>query len=348
MPEDERTERTIERLLDKSKEAFILAIEIYNRPSIRYRVEGFAFFICNAWELMLKAKIIRDEGLAAIYYPDKPGRTKTLEQCLDIVMTNDKSPMKQNLKDIIRLRNTSTHFIVEEYEQVYIGLFQSCVINFDERMMSYHGIDMGEVVPPHFLTVSMTANPVSPEMIRARYSPEVAERFLADESEIEQEQALQANQRYSVLIETSLAVVKNPANADFTVALDQDSNKSVRVAKVFQDPHNTHPLTTAQLIEHINRRIRKSGISLKANGVEKRFTTNDWTLISKFYGMKDEQKYTYKHKLGKSETCTYSMRTVDFVMELISENPDGLIDALKREMKLRKAEQTPGAKDSKR
>lgn len=39
---------TCERLLDKSQEAFILAIELFNRPTIRYRVEGCAFFLCNA------------------------------------------------------------------------------------------------------------------------------------------------------------------------------------------------------------------------------------------------------------------------------------------------------------
>lgn len=43
------------KLIDKAKEAFLMAIEVYNKPSIRYRVEGFSFFICNAWELMLKA-----------------------------------------------------------------------------------------------------------------------------------------------------------------------------------------------------------------------------------------------------------------------------------------------------
>ena len=56
-----------EKLLDKSKEAFLLAIEVYNKPSIRYRVEGFSFFICNAWELMLKAYIINNDGEESIY-----------------------------------------------------------------------------------------------------------------------------------------------------------------------------------------------------------------------------------------------------------------------------------------
>ena len=53
---------TIERLVEKSKEAFIMAIEIYNKPTLLYRLEGFSFFICNAWELMLKAHLINKYG----------------------------------------------------------------------------------------------------------------------------------------------------------------------------------------------------------------------------------------------------------------------------------------------
>ena len=69
-------------LVDKSIEAFIMGLEIYNKPTIRYRVEGFNFFICNAWELMLKAHIINLYGEKAIYYKDSEDRTITLELCV--------------------------------------------------------------------------------------------------------------------------------------------------------------------------------------------------------------------------------------------------------------------------
>ena len=110
-------------MLNKSKEAFALAIEIYNKPTIKYRVEGFSFFICNAWELMLKAYIIKIEGQTAIYYKDKPNRTISLSECLRKIFTNNKDPLRLNLEKIIELRDTSTHFITEEYEMVYIPLF---------------------------------------------------------------------------------------------------------------------------------------------------------------------------------------------------------------------------------
>lgn len=68
-----------EKLLDKSKEAFTMAIEIYNKPTIKYRIEGFSFFICNAWELMLKAYMIKAKGENSIYYKDNPERTLSLD-----------------------------------------------------------------------------------------------------------------------------------------------------------------------------------------------------------------------------------------------------------------------------
>ena len=62
------------RLKDKSIEAFLLAIEIYNKPTIKYRVEGFALFIVNAWELMLKSYLIKKEGESSIYFPEGVSR----------------------------------------------------------------------------------------------------------------------------------------------------------------------------------------------------------------------------------------------------------------------------------
>lgn len=143
-------------LLEKSKEAFVMAIEIYNKPTIRYRVEGFSFFICNAWELMLKAHIINKLGNDSIYYKDNPNRTITLENCIQKIFTNEKSPLRKNLMKIIELRNTSTHFITEEYEMVYIPLFQACILNFVEKMQEFHDVDMTEVIPQNFLTLAVS------------------------------------------------------------------------------------------------------------------------------------------------------------------------------------------------
>jgi hypothetical protein len=46
------------RLLKAAEAALIAAIEIYNKPDFAYREETFAILALNAWELLLKAKLL--------------------------------------------------------------------------------------------------------------------------------------------------------------------------------------------------------------------------------------------------------------------------------------------------
>src|SRR5699024_3914805 len=114
------------RLVEKSIEAFLMGLEIYNKPTIKYRIEEFSFFIVNAWELMLKAKMLNDGD--SIYYTDEPDRTLSISNVIDKVYPDKNTRIRINLEKIIDLRNISTHFITEDYEAKYAPLFQACVL----------------------------------------------------------------------------------------------------------------------------------------------------------------------------------------------------------------------------
>src|SRR5262249_26290009 len=47
-------------LAEKSVQAAIAAIEVYNKPHFLYREEAFSLLMVNAWELLLKAKWLMD------------------------------------------------------------------------------------------------------------------------------------------------------------------------------------------------------------------------------------------------------------------------------------------------
>jgi len=53
---------TSKELVGKSLQAAISAIELYNKPNFRYREESFAILMSNAWELLFKAKSLKDGG----------------------------------------------------------------------------------------------------------------------------------------------------------------------------------------------------------------------------------------------------------------------------------------------
>ncbi len=64
-----RVNPTYRSLLDKSVSSMLSAIEIYNKPDFGYREETFAILAVNAWELLLKAKLLRENNyrLSSIY-----------------------------------------------------------------------------------------------------------------------------------------------------------------------------------------------------------------------------------------------------------------------------------------
>ena len=219
-----------DKMIEKSKEAFVMAIEIYNKPTIKYRVEGFSFFICNAWELMLKAHMINKFGDNSIYYKDNPKRTITLENCIQKIFTNEKSPLHRNLLKIIELRNTSTHFITEEYEMIYIPLFQACVLNFVEKMQEFHQVDMTEVVPQNFLTLAASMKSLDENIIRVKYPEEIAERILDTNSSLAP-MINENNQSFAIKIEHYHYLTKDKNKATSFVHVDKTAEAGVKIIK---------------------------------------------------------------------------------------------------------------------
>lgn len=47
-------------LVEKATHAAVAAIEVYNKPGFKYREETFAILMLNAWELLLKARILKE------------------------------------------------------------------------------------------------------------------------------------------------------------------------------------------------------------------------------------------------------------------------------------------------
>lgn len=324
-----------EKLIDKAKEAFMMAIEIYNKPSIRYRIEGFSFFICNAWELMLKAHMIKTMGNDSIYYKDNPSRTITLENCIKKVFTNDKDPLRRNLEKIIELRNTGTHFITEEYEMVYIPLFQASVFNFIMKMQAFHNVDMAEIIPQNFLTLAVSYNAFNVDEIRAKYPKEIAERLISINEELKPV-INENNERFAIRVDHHYYITKEKDKATAIVRIDNSADSSVKILKQMQDPNDTYKFTTKKCCAEINRRLEKAKIGIQ-------FNMYHFNLFCKYYDIKNNKKLCYISKMFSQPQYSYSLQTIDFIVDEIKKDPDNIIQNLKK--KVQKNKSTPGAKE---
>jgi len=336
------TEKTLNnRLVEKSVEAFITGLELYNKPTLRYRIEGFSFFLTNAWELMLKAHILNIDGESGIYFADNPERTIDLSKAMRKIYTNDKDPLRINLEKIIDLRNTSTHFITEDYETAYAPLFQAAVINYTNQLLKLHDVDITKYVPQNFLTLSISLQELSDAEIKAKYSPQMAERFIKQRNDVFVTDDLTGKSaNYSIPINQQLFITKDPKKADFTVAIDRTSDTTLAVAKELKDPSDTHRYSYSNIIKEVNKRIVSSKIDFQVvsiyNGkeeVKNKFTRGHLTLFINFYDVKNNIKYAFAHKLneeGDSLSYTYSQQFVDFIFLEIKKDPKACITKLKQ------------------
>ncbi len=311
-----------DKMIEKSKEAFVMAIEIYNKPTIKYRVEGFSFFICNAWELMLKAHMINKFGENSIYYKDNPKRTITLENCIQKIFTNEKSPLHRNLLKIIELRNTSTHFITEEYEMIYIPLFQACVLNFVEKMQEFHQVDMTEVVPQNFLTLAVSMKSLDENIIRVKYPEEIAERILDTNSSLAP-MINENNQSFAIKIEHYHYLTKDKNKATSFVHVDKTAEAGVKIIKELKDSSNTHKYTMKTALKEINRQLQKEGIDLKINSYH-------FDLFNKVFRLKENERYCYIHKIYAQPSYSYSMQAIELIVGEIKKDSENILNNLKK------------------
>lgn len=327
------------RLLEKSIEAFIMAIEIYNKPTIKYRVEGFSFFICNAWELMLKAYMIKKFGKQGIYYSDKTDRTKSLETCISDIFTNNKDPLRLNLEKIVELRNSSTHFIVEEYEMIYIPLFQACVFNFDKKLEEFHDINIENYLSYHFLSLGISPVSFTEQEIRAKYPKDMADKIIFNGIKIK-ELIESNNSNFSIAINHHHYITKDKKKATNTLFISKDDGAPGTIVKEIKDPSQTHKYSTKNCLIEINMKLNKLDITPEKMNIissnknkPARFNSYHFNLFKKYYNLDKDEKYCYVYTVPTHPSYSYSIHVVDFIVEEIRKDTENIIERLKEKIK---------------
>lgn len=214
------------RLLEKSIEAFILSLETINRLSIKYRVETFAYLICNAWELLLKAKILNDtKKRSSIFYKrklDEPLRSIALRDCLKIVFNSEIDPTRRNLERIVELRDESVHLIISEVPRTVLGLFQSCVLNYHRCLTNWFDVSLYDRISVGMMTIVFDFIPEQLDLenpvLRRHLGKESVDYLTVFQSGIMQEyESLNKPAEYSIDINYKLALVQKPGEADIVL-----------------------------------------------------------------------------------------------------------------------------------
>lgn len=251
-------------------------------------------------------------------------------------------PLRLNLEKILELRNTSTHFITEEYEMVYIPLFQACIFNFNDKMQAFHNIDMLDIVPQNFLNLSVSMKRINESEIRAKYSEEVATKFIDINKSIEP-MIEENNEKFAIKITYNYYLTKDEHKASCLVKVDKDSNNGIKIVKELKDPNDTHKYSAKNAVKEINKRLKKLDIVKNTSQNNKEEIGKDindgflnsfgFNLFCKYYSLKENEKYCYVYKAHSQPSYTYSIQAIDFIVEEIKKDPENIIQTLKEKVK---------------
>lgn len=295
-----------------------MGLEIYNKPTIKYRIEGFSFFICNAWELMLKAHLINTYGEDIIYYKNDKERSISISEAVAKVYTDVRQPLRRNLEEIIHLRNEATHLVTKDDEILYAPFFQSNVLSFSEQIKRFHDVNITDHISQSFLTLSVDINILTDEEIKKKYSPQTAKAHLERRKHLEKLKEKHNSNDLYIPVRVEFFSTKKKDEADFLYAIDNSSEDKIGYIKQEIDPKDKYNLKRKQVIDGINKQIQARGLEfhyISTNG-NMAFNGHTLMLIMDYYNL--EEKHVYQFAYVKR----YSQQLVTEIVNIIEQNPD--------------------------
>lgn len=325
----------IDFMKEKCIHSFLLAIEVYNKPTIPYRLEGCLFFLCNAWELLLKAYLISKLGNESIYYKGRK-QTLSLKDTAKLIMTNDKDPIRKNLDIIISQRNMATHFVIPEYEQIMVPFLAFNTKAFADKLQEYFSININDYITSDFLSLFSLNDNKNVLNIIHKYGEEADEMFKKTEAYLNEMVESSGDNSIASRIEINLVRVNKENYADLKFYASNNPNEqNVKYIERHVDYNTTHKLNHRGVKNLIDQAIKKNNIQYTPlrtpeptdkNPNPDIFTTAALDFLLREYKLKDNLEYCVKLENGNTIVYKYSQKIVTYIISLIQEDSNIVVN----------------------
>ncbi|NQX30083.1 DUF3644 domain-containing protein [Microbacteriaceae bacterium VKM Ac-2854] len=312
---------SIRRLVDNSIAAMLAAVEIYNKPQMTYRDEVTVMLVVNAWELALKATLRQQSR--SIFYAKKRGeryRSISIDDALGRVAARklwptdlDGPAIVANVKALTEYRDRAIHlYNAQGLGAVIYPFLQQNILNYRDYMVTKFKKDLAESMTWQLLPLGATAPADAVQFMKIeKNATMVAEvedfinelRHLMDDA-----QAAGSDMgRIATMYDIHMQSQKKLSSADLVVAVSPTADGQIVIRKT--DPNQTHPFSATNLLKSVNE--KRSG---------RKLTTRDHQALCWQHGLRDNQKYAWKHSNAASHF--WSGEAVNYLVSLSDEQYD--------------------------
>ena len=257
-------------LVDKAILAAVSSIEIYNKPDFKYREETFAILMANAWELLLKAKVLKDSGenFDVLVVRDNEGNPKLTRsqnprthealylarKLKDSGASNLGETTLANIELLIEVRDNAIHFVNLDlhFSRRVQDIGTASLKNFMELAVDWFGVDFSRfnfyLMPISFYHGFEAAQPIT----ISGYTEQM-KRFLqfVAEQEKAHESAAIDGQQVTVCIKTEF--VRSQSADALPIRMTNDPSAPVMQLKE-EDVRKRWPLTYDDVVARCRNR----------------------------------------------------------------------------------------------
>lgn len=321
------------QLVDKSVAAAIAAIEVYNKPDFRYREESFVILLVNAWELLLKAKILKDckNRLSSLYIKhgknnhkikrSRTGNPFTIELFSAMQRLSLDPVVTQNLSSLVDIRDTAVHFHNDDsVKYVVFTLGVAALRNYQQLAKEWFKKNLASY---HFyiLPIGFSHSFQTFRMIDVDSTPPAVANLLKGVADVQAKTKADSPYFFACEITTELKSAKKFADAaDVIVKVDPTSDEAKVVITQLKRKLDQYPLSYTELLERVKKALPGTKTSavpdvIKAYKIKENETYSAYSFRTKA----QEQKYEKAKELPKGVTSIYNENAVQFILQKLQE-----------------------------
>jgi hypothetical protein len=323
------------QLLEKSVAAALAAIEVYNKPDFRYREESFVILLVNAWELLLKAKILKDSKnrLSSLYVHhgknnhkikrSRTGNPLTIELLSAVQKLTLAPVVRENLSSLVEIRDTAVHFHNDDgVRYVVFTLGVAALRNyqhlakewFNKNLASYHF---------YILPMGFSHNFQTFRLLELDSTPTAVANLLNGVANAQTKAATEGPFYFACEIATELKSAKKFADAaDMTVKVDPNAKDAAVVITQVKRKLDQYPLSYTELVDRVKRTVYYVKNSQITEVIKKhKLKGNESYAAYSFSTKAQEQAYEKSKVLPKGVRSIYNEEAVRFIIQKLQESP---------------------------
>jgi hypothetical protein len=136
----------VDALIDKCREAALLAVQVYNNPLVAFRTPGYIVQMIIAHTALFHA--IFERNGTEYWYLNPDGTAKEIDgdkfawdisECVRFYTQGNITPQSENVKFFINIRNKIEHRFIPALDITFSGKCQALLMNFESLLVSEFG-----------------------------------------------------------------------------------------------------------------------------------------------------------------------------------------------------------------